>query len=72
MKAFEKWWDTEGSNYIKYEVISGLEEGCAEIGWKAALEWASNQCEHLDGMCVLDCGCFSTVQNKIDEELEDE
>lgn len=43
-----------------------------ETGWRAALEWASQQCEHLDDICIFDCGCFSMVQNKIDEELDNE
>ena len=43
----------------------------AEFWWKLALEWVSEECEQLDDVCCLDCGCFSMVQDKIDEELEE-
>ena len=43
MKEYDKWWDNEGQSYLNYEVCSGLEIGCSERAWRAALEWINLQ-----------------------------
>lgn len=73
MKAFKKWIATKKLGiYIQDLTDRFHAERRYKEGWRAALKQVQKWCKELDDRCCMDCGCFSMVDDKIEEELEEE